>query len=79
MEGELEKALQDKQGESTSQPPQTSTTLGLAPLTQTTATPPAIPAPTTATSTIDATAAPESSMGMEDLMKSVKELEIQVT
>lgn len=83
MEAELEKALQDKQGESASQPPQTSTTLGPAPPTQVAAAPPSIPAPTTATSATraatEATTAAESSMSMEDLMKAVKELETQVT
>ena len=50
MEAELEKALQDKQGESASQPPQTSTTLGPVPPTQAVVAPPIIPSPTIATS-----------------------------
>lgn len=83
MEVELEKALQDKQGDSASQPPQTSTNLGPVPPTQAAASPPAIPAPTIATSatgaTAEATTTTESSMSMEELMKVVKELETQVT
>ena len=83
MEAELEKATQDKKGESASQPPQTSTNLQSAPPAQVAAAPPTAPAPTTATSatgaTVEATAATESCLGMEELMKVVKELENQVT
>ena len=83
MEGELEKAIQDKQGESASQPPQTSTNLQYAPPAQVAAAPLTAPEPTTATSAtgaiVEATAVAESSLGMEELMKVVKELENQVT
>ena len=84
MEQELEKALQGKQGESTSQPPETAPLVSMVPPTQAAAIPLVIPTSTTATSTIDATTAtattaPESSMSMEEMMKAVKELEVQVT
>ena len=83
MEAELEKDIQDKQGESASQPPQTWTNLQSTPPAQVTAAPPTAPAPTTATSAtgaiVEATVAAESSLSMEELMKAVKELENQVT
>jgi len=82
MEEELERALQDKQGESTSQPPQTAPTVVTVPPTQAAAIPPVIPTSTTTTTTTDATATttttPKSSMSMEEMMKAVKELEVQV-
>jgi len=74
LEKELEGALQDKQGESTSQaPPTTSTTA---------TTTEAAVAPVTTTATTEAaatTTAPESSLNMEDLTKAIKELELQAT
>lgn len=80
MEGELEKALQGKQGESTSQPPQTVPTVVTVPPTQAAVTPPIIPATTTATdATVATTTVPETSMSMEELTKVVKELELQGT
>jgi len=83
MEAELEKAMQEKQGETASQPPQTSTNLQAAPPAQITAAPATTPAPTTATSatgaTVGATTAAESSLSMEEMMKAVKELEGQVS
>jgi len=78
LEGELEKAIQRRQGELASQPPQTVPT-GVA-VPPAAATPPTIPATTTAT---DATAATttvlESSMSMDELTKAIKELELQAT
>jgi len=83
MEAQLEKAIQEKQGETTSQPLQTSTNIQSAPPAQTAAAPITTPAPTTATSatgaTVEATAAAESSLSMEEMMKAVKELEGQVS
>lgn len=73
MEKELEGALQDKQGESTSQvPPTTSTTA---------ATTEAAVAPVTTTAATEAatTTAPDSSTSMEDLTKAIKEMELQAT
>lgn len=82
MEQELERALQGKQGDSTSQPPQIAPIFATVPPTQAAAIPPIISASTTAATTIDATVAttttPESSMSMEEMMKAVKELEVQV-
>ena len=57
MEQELEKALQGKQGESTSQPPITAPMVPTALPTVASTVPPLILASTTATSTTDATAA----------------------
>jgi len=84
MEQELEKALQAKQGESTSQPPETAPTVATTLPTVTAAIPPIIPASTAGTSTMDASAAatttaPESSMSMEEMMKAVKEIEVQMS
>lgn len=59
MEEELERTLQGKQGESTSQPPQTAPTIVTDPPTEAAKIPPVISASTTATSTTDATAAIE--------------------
>ena len=80
----MEREVQGKQGESTSQPPQTVPTDVPIPLMQAAVIPPIIPASTTASSTTDATTAaiattPESSMSMEEMMKAVKELELQAT
>ena len=84
MEQELEKALQGKQGESTSQPPVIAPTVPIVLPTTVVTIPPVIPASTTDTTTTNASAAtatttPESSMSMEEMMKVVKELEIQMT
>lgn len=83
MEQELERALQGKQVESTSQPPQTNPIVVTVPPTQAAAIPPIIPASTTTTTTTYVTTAttraPESTMSMEEMMKVVKELEGQVT
>ena len=74
MEKELEWALQDKQGESTSQaPPTTSTTA-----TTTDATV-ALVTTTATTEAAATTIAPESSLNMEDLTKAIKEMELQAT
>jgi len=74
MEEELERIVQGKQGESTSQPPQTVPTNVPVPPTQAAAIPPVIPTTTTTAAT---TTTSESSMSMEEMMKAVKELEIQ--
>ena len=67
LEKELEGALQDKQGESTSQaPPTTSTTA---------TTTEAVMAPTTGAAAT--TIAPNSSTSVEELTKAVKEMELQ--
>ena len=76
MEEELERIVQGKQGESTSQPPQTVPTDVPVSPTQAAAIPPVIPTTTTTAAT---TTTSESSMSMEEMMKSVKELEIQTT
>ena len=80
----MEKALQGKQGESTSQPPEIAPTVATVTPTQATTIPPVIAASATATSTTDAiaattTIAPEPSMSMEEMMRAVKELEVQMT
>jgi hypothetical protein len=83
MEAELEKAMQQKQGETAPQPPQTSTDVQVAPTVQTAAAPVTTAAPITATSaagtTTETTAPAGSSLSMEKLMKEVKELEGQVS
>ena len=76
MEEELERTVQGKQGESTSQPPQTVPTDVPVPPTQATAIPLVIP---TTTTTVATTTTSESSMSMEEMMKAVKDLEIQTT
>lgn len=79
----LEKALKEKQGESTSHPPEEAPTSATSPPIGTTTLPPAIPASTTGTTTTDATTTPtteqETSMKMEEMMKAVKELEAQMS
>ena len=72
MEQELEKAVQDKQGESASQLPVIAPTVPIVLPTNLAAIPPAVPPPTTDTTTIDASAAStiaaiESSLSMESL------------
>jgi len=83
MEEELERALQGKQGESTSQPPQIAPIIVTLPPTQAATIPPIILASTTTTTTTDATTTttivPESSMIMEEMMKAIKKIEVQVT
>ena len=80
MERELEKAVQAKQGESTSQPPKAAPIVPSAPSTLTATIPPIIPSSTVGTSGTDAAAAtaPESSMSMEEMIKAMKELEVQM-
>ena len=84
MEQELEKAVQDKQGESASQPPMTAPTIPAVLPTALVAIPLVVPLPTADTATTDASAASattttESSLSMEEMLKAVKELEIQMT
>jgi len=84
MEQELEKVVQDKQGESTPQPPVIAPIVPTVFPTLEATIPPIIPPSTTDTSTTDASAAsatttPKSSMSMEEMMKAVKEIEIQMT
>jgi len=76
MEEELERTTQGKQGESTSQPPQTVPTNVPVPPTQPAAILAVIPTSATATTTVVTTSTCESSMSMEEMMKAVKELEI---
>ena len=80
LEEELERAIQSKQGESASQPPQTVPAVVTIPPPPLTDTPPTVPATTTAT---DATAAtttiPEAGMSMDKLTKSINELRLQET
>ena len=74
LEKELEGALQDKQGESTSQAPPTTST-------NATTTEAAV-APVTNTATTEAaatTTAPDSSTGIEELTRAIKEMELQAT
>jgi len=75
MEEELERAAQSKQGESSSQPPPAVQINVPIPPIQ----PVAIPEATSATTTIETTTPSESSMSMEQMMKAVKELELQTT
>jgi len=79
MEEELERTAQGKQGESTSQPPQAVPANVPVPPTQPAAIPASIPTSETATTAVVTTSTPESSMSMEEMMKAVKELEIQTT
>ena len=84
MEQELEKALQAKQGELSSEPPEIAPIVTNAPPTVAVAIRPIIPASTTGTSATNASVvvaiiAPDSSMSMEGLMKVVKELEVQMS
>jgi len=78
LEGELERALQGKQGESTSQLPQTVPIVVSIPPAQAALTPPTVPATTTATdATTGTTTAPETSMSMDELTRAVNELKLQ--
>jgi len=79
MEEELERTSQGKQGESTSQPPQAVLANVPIPPTQPEAIPAVIPTFATATIAVVTTSTHESSMSMEEMMKAVKELEIQTT
>jgi len=76
MEEELERTVQGKQGDSTSQPPQTVTTNVPVPPTQPASIPLVIPTSATTTTTTKTTSTSESSMSMEEMMKAIKELEI---
>ena len=80
----MEKAVQAKQGESTTHPPEAAPTVPSVPPTLTTTIPPVLPSLVVATSITDAsaaaaTSAPKSSMSMEEMMKAMKELEVQMT
>jgi len=75
MEEELERVAQNKQGESSSQPPPAVQANVHVPPTQ----PAAVPKTTSATSAVATTTTFESSMSMEEMMKVVKELELQAT
>jgi len=85
-ESALEASLQGRQGELVSQQPQTSLTLDTAPPTVTTTVPPTNPTSTVATSTSatvskapTTTAGQEASLSMEEMMKEIKTLELQMT
>jgi len=85
-EGALEASLQGRQGELAPQPTQKSLTLVTAPLTVTTTVPPTNPTSTVATSTSatvlaapTAAAGQEASLSMEEMMKEIKTLELQMT
>jgi len=70
----LEKAMKEKQGLSTSQPPETTPTT-------TTIVPPTVPTTSTLvtdTSAVATTTVPDTSMSMEKMMKEIKELEFQM-
>jgi len=84
MEQELEKEVQDKQGESASQPPIIAPTVPTVLPTAAAEIPPIVPPSTANTTTTDvsvasATTAPESSLSMDEIMKAINELEIQMT
>jgi len=79
MEEELEIIAQGTQGELTSQPPQAVPSNVPVPPTQPAAVPAVISTSETATTIVVTTSTPESSMSMEEMMKVVKELEIQTT
>ena len=81
----LEKALKDRQGELTSQPVQTAITIETAPPTVTTIAPPSDPTLIAGTSTSVAVSATttaatkqEASLSMEEMMKEIKALEVQM-
>ena len=74
----MEKALQEKQGVSTSQPPQIAPTVTTAPPTTTTVDPPTAPASTTGTSTTIA-AGSNTTMTTEELVKAMEDLRLQVS
>jgi len=88
-EGALEASLQGRQGELAPQPTQTSLTLVTAPPTVTTTVPPtnptSTPASTPASTSATVSAAPtaatghEASLSMEEMMKEIKALELQMT
>jgi len=83
MEQELEKSVQDKQGESTSQLPVIAPIVTTILPTAIASIFPVVPPSTSDTTTTDVSAAsttktPESSLSMEEMMKAVKELEIQM-
>jgi len=71
-EQELEKALQEKQGESTSQPPQ------IAP-TATTAVPPTVPTSTTSSTSATTATGSSTTMTTEELIKAMEDLKLQVS
>lgn len=80
IEQALEKALQEKQGVSTSQPSQTAPTVTIAPPTVTTAIPPTVPASAAGTSTTTTTAVGSSTaMTTKELIKSMEDLKLQVS
>jgi len=74
----LEKELQDKQGDSTSQPSQIAPTVTIAPPTVTTAVPPTGPTSATGTSATITVASSSTTMTTEELIKAMEELKIQV-
>ena len=79
----LEEALQGKKGVSTSQPSETAPISTTAPPTTTAAVPPSVPASiagtsASATTTIGPTEVPDTSLSMEDMMKEIKALELQM-
>lgn len=75
LEGELEKELQGKQGESASQPPQRVPTDVATP-----SEPVALPnIPTTADATVETTTVLMSSMSVDDLIEAVNKLKLQAT
>jgi len=82
IEQALEKYLQEKQGVSTSQPPEISPTITTGPSTLTTTVPPTILASIEeiTTSTSATTTPPSNSIGMsiEQLIKAMEELKLQV-
>ena len=80
----LEKALREKQGESTSQPPEVIPTITIAvPSTIASASAPNVPAPTAEVMTGTETAAPapgsSTNMSTEELIKAMEELRLQVS
>ena len=83
-EKSLEVALQQKQGEVASQPPETAPIHAIAPPTVTTAVLPTEQPSTVGTSTsvttitTTVTAGPDTNLSMEDMMKEIKALELQM-
>ena len=78
-EQELEKAIREKQGESTSQPSQIAPTITTAPPTVTTTVPPTGPASTAGTLATTTTAGSSTTMTTKELIKIMEELKLQVS
>ena len=75
----MEKSLQEKQGKSTSQPPEVAPTVTAAPSTLITALPPTVSASTAGTTSTTTALGSSTVMSIEQLIKSMEELKLQVS